>query len=80
MKVFIPRWTLLVIGPILLVVWGVVTWLALMTEDGRQELGIVGWIGLTLVLLLVGGMLWLMTGRLPAYVIEIEDEEPRRKA
>jgi hypothetical protein len=79
MKVFIPRWVLLVIGPTLLVVWGVMTYLALMTADGRQELGIVGWLVATVILLLVGGMLWLMTGRLPAYVIELEDEEPGRK-
>jgi hypothetical protein len=40
----------------------------------------VGWAVATIVLALVGVMLWLMsTGRLPAYIIEIEDSEEPRK-
>lgn len=76
MKVFLPRWTLWVMLPVLAIVWGVVTYLAFLSSEGREELGVAGWLVMTLVLVLVGVMVWLMaSGRLPAYLIEVEDTD-----
>lgn len=75
-KVFLPRWILWTVLPILLLMWGLVTWAAFGTTEGQSELGLIGWLGVTGVLVLVGVMLWLMTSRrLPVYVIEIDDAD-----
>lgn len=79
MKVFLPRWILGVLCPLLAVVWAVITYLTFGTPEGSESPGIVGWVLATAVLLLVGTMLWLMTGRLPAYIIEMEEPEDARK-
>lgn|GEM_PF-951933 len=76
MKIFLPRWVLWILMPVLALIWDIITYAAFVTPPGREELGIVGWLGVTLVLVLVGVMLWLMaSGRLPAYVIEIEGDD-----
>ncbi|HXV86275.1 MAG TPA: hypothetical protein VD793_06235 [Gemmatimonadales bacterium] len=74
MKVYLPRWVLAITIPILGVVWGVITYLAFGTTQGEQ-LGVPGWLGLTVLLILVGIMMWLMTGRLPAYLIEMDEDK-----
>ena len=81
LKVFLPRWVLWILVPMLALIWGIITYAALATPSGREELGIVGWLGVTLVLVLVGVMFWLMaSGRLPAYIIEeIEDADDSTK-
>ena len=78
MKAYLPRWIPRVILPVILLMWAFITYSAFATPSGRDELGLVGWAVVTIVLALVGVMLWLMsTGKLPAYIIEIEDtEEP----
>jgi hypothetical protein len=74
MKAFLPRWVLWILVPVLALIWGMITYEAFVTPSGREGLGIVGWLGVTLVLVLVGVILWLMaSGRLPAYVIEVDD-------
>ena len=76
MKAYLPPWILRVMLPFIVLMWGFITYSAFGTPSGRDELGLVGWIVITLVLALVGTMLWLMsTGRLPAYIVEIEDTE-----
>lgn len=75
LKVFLPRWVLWILLPVLTLIWSIITDAAFATPSGREELGIVGWLGVTLVLVLVGVMLWLMaSGRLPAYVIEVVED------
>lgn len=79
-KAYLPRWTLWIILPMLGLMWGFVTYSAFATTPGREELGMVGWLLVSLVFLLIAIMMWLMgSGRLPAYVIEIEDEPPNRE-
>ena len=73
LKVFLPRWTLAFVLPLLFVVWGVITYLAFFSPEGQRDFGLLGWIAATIVLALVSAMLWLMTGRLPAYIIMVED-------
>ena len=81
MKVYLPRWVLWVILPILFLVWGLVTYLSFGTASGRQEMGTTGWLILTAVIALVGVMLWLMgSQRLPAYIIEVEDGEDEKRS
>lgn len=78
-KVFLPPWMRWFIMPILLLVWAMVTYDTFGTAGGPQELGLFGWLGITLLLALIGGVVWLMAaGKLPAYVIEHEDDERDR--
>ncbi|HXH08042.1 MAG TPA: hypothetical protein VNI83_15800 [Vicinamibacterales bacterium] len=79
MKVFLPGWVLRVLLPMIAVLWAIVTYAAFATPSGRGELGVVGWLGVTVVFGLVALMLWLMASRrLPAYIIEIEDADDGR--
>jgi len=81
MKVFLPRWVLWIVVPVLALIWGINTYAASVTPSGREKLGVVGWVPLIVVLALVGVMLWLMaSGRLPAYVIEVDDADDSTKA
>lgn len=76
MKAFLPRWILWIAFPMLAVMWGIITYVAFATAEGQQDLGMLGWLGVTLFLLLLGIMFWLMgSGRLPAYIIEIDDTD-----
>ena len=75
MKAYLPRWTLRVLLPVLAAVWGVITYVAFGTPQGRNDFGLIGWIGMSIVILLVGVMIWLMgSGRLPAYILEVEED------
>lgn len=75
MKAYLPPWTLRVLLPVLAAVWGVITYVAFGTPQGRSDFGLIGWIGMSIVILLVGVMIWLMaSGRLPAYILEIEED------
>lgn len=77
MKAYMPRWAMWFIGPLLLGVWGFITYLVFATEGGREDPGMLGWALVTFVVVLVGGMLWMMAShRLPAYEIEFEDDDP----
>ena len=73
LKVFLPRWILGFVLPLLVVVWGVISYITFFSPEGQREFGVLGWVAATIVLGLIATMLWLMTGRLPAYVITIED-------
>jgi hypothetical protein len=74
-KAYLPKWQRWLILPMLGLAWLAATYAAFFTEEGRGELGIVGWLLITAVMALAGTLLWLMTsGRLPAYFIEIPDD------
>lgn len=74
-KVFLPGWIRWFITPLLLAMWALVTYQIFGPSSGRNDLGIMGWLGITLMLILIGGVIWLMaSGKLPAYIIEQEDD------
>lgn len=73
-KVYLPRWQRYYVLPIMLGVWGLITYIEFFTESD-DKLGTVGYIIISGVLLLVTVMTWLMTsGRLPAYIIDEGDK------
>jgi len=81
MKAYLPKWILAVILPIIILVWGLVTYLTFGAESPNEQLSVAGWAVMTVILVLVGVMLWLMSsGRLPAYIVEVEDEDETRKS
>lgn len=70
-KVFLPKWMRWFVIPLLLVIWVMITYQAFWTTQGREELGLVGWLGITVICGLIGIVVWLMSsGKLPAYIIE----------
>lgn len=76
-KVFLPKWQKYYIGPLMLIIWGVGTYQEFFT--GQREMGNIGYAFFTLVLLGVGGMVWLMaSGKLPAYEIEESEQTDDR--
>lgn len=75
-KVYLPRWvswfSILLIVPM----WLWVSYSVLTHGEARSDLGFFGWVVMTVVLLGVAVMLYLMGHRkLPAYVIEEEEED-----
>ncbi len=80
MKAYLPRWILAVVLPIILLVWGLVTYLTFGATSPSEQLSVGGWAVMTVILVLVGVMLWLMaSGRLPAYIVEVDDGDETRK-
>lgn len=81
MKAYLPRWILWIIIPMLVLIWGFITYSAFATVSGRQELGVIGWLALSFVFILIAAMIRLMASRrLPAYVIEIQDGDDSSKS
>ena len=75
LKVYLPPYMRWVVGGFLAIAWGVITYQTFGTDKGRQEIGVLGWALITVLLLGVGGLVWAMaSGRLPAYIIEEEDD------
>lgn len=74
-KVYLPKWvvwfTLLIVFPI----WAWITYLALYTEKGRAEMGLGGWLIMTIVMAAVAVMVFLMSyGKRAVYLIEEEED------
>jgi hypothetical protein len=75
MKVYLPPYMRWVVATFLAIAWGVITYQTFGTDKGRQEIGVLGWALITVLLLGVGALIWAMaSGRLPAYIIEEEDD------
>lgn len=75
LKVYLPPYMRWVVAALLAIVWGLITYQTFFTDQGRQEIGVVGWALISALLLGVGGLIWAMaSGRLPAYIIEEEDD------
>lgn len=74
-KVYLPKW-MTAFGLIVLIpMWLWVSYTALFTPEGRADLGVGGWIIMTIVFAAIGTVLALMgSRRLPAYLIE-DDED-----
>lgn len=51
--------------------WALITYLEFFSEKNKDELGLIGYLILSVILFSVSIMIWLMTsGKLPAYLIE----------
>ena len=75
LKVYLPPYMRWVVAALLAIAWGLITYQTFYTDTGRQEIGVVGWALISALLLGVGGLVWAMaSGRLPAYIIEEEDD------
>lgn len=73
-KVYLPLWLAWFSHLFILPVWGFATYQVFFTEKGRADLGVSGWVMMTLVMAAVSLMLFLMGYRkLPAYIIEDEN-------
>lgn len=73
-KVYLPRRVAWFSQLFILPIWLFITYQVFFTAKGRADLGIVGWMMLTVVLGAASVMLLLMGYRkLPAYIIEEED-------
>jgi hypothetical protein len=75
LKVYLPPYMRWVVAGFLAITWGVITYRTFLTPTGRQDPGILAWALVTVLLLGVGAMIWAMaSGKLPAYIIEEEDD------
>ena len=75
LKVYLPPYMRWVVMGFLAIAWGVITYQTFGTEQGRQEIGVLAWALISVLLLGVGGLIWAMAaGKLPAYIIEEEDD------
>lgn len=73
-NVYIPRWTAWFGAVVVGLIWLWTSYRVWFTERGRSDLGIDGWIVMSLVFLVVLTILFLMGYRkLPAYQIEDTD-------
>ena len=73
-KVYLPKWVAWFSQLFIVPIWAWVTYLVFFTEKGRADLGLGGWLLLTLVLAAASAMLFLMSyAKLPAYIIEEEE-------
>lgn len=71
-----PPWYRWVMIPMMLGIWGFITYLEFFNPDTEEELGLVGYLFMTVLFLGLSVMFWFMsTGRLPAYIIEEETDE-----
>lgn len=79
MKVYLPSWTRWFLIPLFLMIFLLVSYLQFFTAEGLGEGGFLGWLLITVIMLGVAIMIWLMSsGRLPAYIIE-EEENSKKK-
>jgi len=76
-KAYLPKWMAWYAQLFILPIWGFLTYIVFFTEEGRRNPGILIWLMMTLVLGAVSAMLLLMGYRkLPAYIIEEDDDQP----
>lgn len=58
-----------------------VTYLTFGADSPNEQLSVAGWAVMSVILVPVGVMLWLMSsGRLPAYIVQVQDEDDARKS
>lgn len=74
-KIYLPPWYRWVMVPMMVGFWLFITYLEYFNPTNKGELGLVGYIFMTILFLGLSVMFWLMTnGRLPAYIIEEEEK------
>lgn len=74
-KVFLPKWQRWFLVPLFVLMWAFITYLNFFgPEKGRDELGMFGYVAISVILLGLGILMWLLSsGKLPAYIIEDDD-------
>lgn len=77
-KLFLPKWYRYVMVPMMVLIWGLITYMEFFNSSAEEELGMVGYVLLSILFLGLTVMFWLMTsGKLPAYVIKEEDDDSK---
>jgi hypothetical protein len=75
-QIFLPKWQRWYITPVMLSIWGFLTYMEFFSSSNADKMGIVGYVFMTILFLGISIMMWMMTsGKLPAYIIEETNEE-----
>lgn len=75
-RVFLPKWQRFYLMPMMLLIWGFITYMEFFNPENMEKMGMVGYVFMSALFLGIAVMMWLMTGgKLPAYIIEEEKEE-----
>ena len=70
-KIFLPKWQRWYIVPMMLSIWGFLTYMEFFNSNNLEKMGMVGYGFMTVLFLGITIMTWMMTsGKLPAYIIE----------
>ena len=74
-RIFLPPWYRWAMIPMMVGIWLFITYLEYFDDANKDKLGLVGYLFMSALFLGLSVMFWFMTnGRLPAYIIE-ENEE-----
>jgi hypothetical protein len=74
-KIYLPKWQRWYIAPMMIGIWLFITYIEFFSNS-TDKMGTVGYVFISLILLLPLIMIWKMTnGDLPAYIIEEDDEK-----
>jgi hypothetical protein len=77
-RIFLPKWQRWFMVPLFVSMWLFITYMEFFNPDNSENLGIVGYVFMSLLFLGVGVMMYLMTsGKLPAYIIEETKEKEK---
>ena len=77
-RIFLPKWQRWFMVPLFVSMWLFITYMEVFNPDNSENLGIVGYVFMSLLFLGVGVMMYLMTsGKLPAYIIEETKEKEK---
>lgn len=80
-KVYLPKWQRWFIVPFFVGMWGFITYLEFFSPDNTEKMGVIGYIFMTGLFLGLSVMMWLMTtGKLPAYIMEDDEDDSKSKA
>lgn len=75
-KLYLPRWMSWFGLAVLVPMWLWITYRVFFTAGGRSDLGVDGWVVTTIVMGVMGTVMVLMGRRkLPAYLLELEDDQ-----
>jgi hypothetical protein len=74
-KIFLPKWQIWYIIPVMLGIWGFMTYMEFFNPTNTDKMGMVGYGFMTILFWGISVMMWMMTsGKLPAYIIEEEEK------
>ena len=75
-KIFLSKWQRWFVTPFFVGMWLFLTYMEFFNPNNNDNMGLVGYMFMTGLLLGLSVMMWLMTsGKLPAYTIEETKEE-----
>lgn len=77
--VYLPKWQRWFMIPIFVGIWVLITYLEFFSPNNDEQLGMIGYLILSGIFLGLAVMIWLMSaGKLPAYMIEDDDQETKK--